>query len=89
MTSGHFPVELLDDLDADGLLALDAQRVHRVGQVKRRVLGDLLHQLHAAVEVGVQVEHQRAVGNRLDQLRASEILPRGSSTMDGMPAAAQ
>ena len=64
----RFPVELLDDFDAHGLLALDPQRVHRVGQINRFVLGDFLHQLHAAVEIGVQRKHQRAVGDRLDEL---------------------
>ena len=76
MTSGALPVELLDDFNPDGLLALDAERVHRVGQVKRRVLGDLLDQLHAAVEIGVQAEHQGAVGDGLDQLRQGNLAPR-------------
>ena len=71
----RLPVELLHDLDAHRLLALHAQRVHRVGQVERRVLGDLLHQLHAAVEVRVQGEHQGVVGNRLDQLRDGNLAP--------------
>ena len=30
---GHRPVELLHDLDADGLLSLEPQAVHRVGEV--------------------------------------------------------
>ena len=30
---GHLPVELLDDLDGDRLLAFEPQAVHRVGQV--------------------------------------------------------
>ena len=72
----RLPIELLDDLDADGLLALDPKRIHRVGQVERRVLGDLLDQPHAAVEVGVQVEHQRAVGDGLDQLGDGNLSPR-------------
>ena len=67
------PVELLDDLDADGLLSLDAQRVHGIGQVDRLVLGDLLHNAHAAVKVRVQRQHQRAVGDRLDELRNRDL----------------
>ena len=64
----RLPVELLDDFDADRLLAFHAQGIHRVGQVERFVLGDFLHQLHAAVKIRVQIQHERAVGNRLDQL---------------------
>ena len=64
----HFPVELLDDFDADGLLAFDPEGVHRIGQVKGFVLGDFLDEFHAAVEVGVEIEHERAVGDRLDKL---------------------
>jgi hypothetical protein len=73
---GHLPVELLDDLDPDRLLPLDAQAVHRVGEVDPVARGDLLHDLHAAVEVGVEREHDRAVRDGLDQLRHRHLAAR-------------
>ena len=72
----HLPVELLDDLHADRLLALDAQAVHRVREVDAVALGDLLHDLHAAVEVGLERERDRAVGHRLEQLRERDLVAR-------------
>ena len=70
----HLPVELLDDLDGDRLLALDAQAVHRVGQVDAPLLGDLLHHRHAAVEVRVEREHEGAVGERLHELGDRDLV---------------
>ncbi len=69
----HFPIELAHDLDSDRLLALDADTVHRVGQVQAAVLGDLAHDTHAAVKVGVQGQHVRAVGQRLHKLRRADL----------------
>src|SRR5262245_50523339 len=40
----NLPIELLHELDGDRLLALDAQAVHRVGEIDRALLGDLLHE---------------------------------------------
>jgi hypothetical protein len=73
---GHLPVELLHQLDGDGLLALDAQAVHRVGEIDGALLGDLLHQRHAAVEIGVEAQHQGAVGERLYQLSRRDLVAR-------------
>ncbi len=73
---GHFPVELLDDLERQRLLALEPQAVHRVGEVDRAFGGEALHDRHAAVEVGVEREHERAVGERLHQLRRRHARPR-------------
>ena len=72
----HFPVELLDDLDGNGFLPFDAQTVHRVGQINMLVLGHFLHRRHAAVEIGIQGQHQRAVGERLHQLRRRYFIAR-------------
>src|SRR5512135_1421281 len=47
----RLPVKLLNDLDADGLLTLNTQRVHRIGQIYRLVIRNFLHNTHAAVEV--------------------------------------
>ena len=72
----HFPIELLDDLDPDGLLTFDPQAVHRVRQVDAVALGHLLHDLHAAIEIGVEGQHQCVVGDRLDQLHERhQLLP--------------
>jgi len=58
------------------LLALDAEGIHGIGQVKRFVLGDFLDQLHAAVKIRVQVEHERAVGDGLDELGDGDFAAR-------------
>ena len=73
---GHLPVELLHDLDGDRLLAFDAQRVHRVGEVDQTFGGELLHDFHAAVEVRIEPEHQRAVRQRLHELRGRDLVAR-------------
>ena len=39
----------------------------------RLVLGDLLDHAHAPVEIRVERQHQRAVGDRLDQLRDRDL----------------
>ena len=72
----HFPVELLHDLDGHRLLALDAQAVHRVRQVDPLLLRDLLDDRHAAVEVRVEGEHQRAVREGLHELRDGDLVLR-------------
>mmetsp|Transcript_16115 Transcript_16115/g.40127 ORF Transcript_16115/g.40127 Transcript_16115/m.40127 type:complete len:304 (-) Transcript_16115:793-1704(-) len=71
---GHLPVKLLQDLDRRRLLALQAQTVHRVGQVDGRLGRHLLDQAHAAVKVGVDGQHQRAVGDGLHQLRQRDLV---------------
>src|SRR4029077_16158845 len=52
------------------------QAVHRVGEIDVTLLGDLLHQRHAAVEVGVEAEHEGAVGERLDELGGGDLVAR-------------
>jgi hypothetical protein len=72
---GDLPVELLHDLERDGLLSLDAQAVHRVREIDPVALGHLLHDLHAAIEVRVQSEDHGAVGHGLDQLGQRDLAP--------------
>ena len=60
----------------DRLLPFEAQRVHRVGQVDAALGGQALHDRHAAVEVGVERQHERAVGDRLHQLRRGHLAAR-------------
>ena len=66
---GDFPPELLYQLDGHGLLAFDPQAVHRIGQINVALCRDLLHESHAAVEIRVQTEDERAVGEGLNELR--------------------
>ena len=73
---GDIPTQLLGNLDGHRLLALDAQRIHRVGQVDRLVGRHLLHDTHAAVEIGIKRQHQRAVGDGLGQLRGGDLALR-------------
>ena len=53
-----------------------AQRVHRVREVHALALGELLHEPHAAVEVGVDREHERAHRERLHELRRRDLAAR-------------
>ena len=64
----HLPLELLHDLDCDGLLPFNSQAVHRIRQVDVLMLRDLLDGGHAAIEVGVQGKNQSPVRERLDEL---------------------
>ena len=87
--SGTCPVELLDDLDADRLLALDPQRVHRVGEVdapaRWRVAGRSPCSRRSRCRARAPARRWRSAGPaaRWRSCRA------GRSTTAGMPAAAQ
>ena len=72
----HLPVELLHHLDGDGLLPLDAEGVHGIGQVDGVVLRDLPHDAHAPVEVGVQREHDGVVRHGLHELGGGDLVRR-------------
>ena len=72
----NFPIELAANFHANGFLALDAKAVHAVGQVDRLVRGDLLDNLHAAVEVRVQRQHMGSIGDRLNQLSRTDLARR-------------
>ena len=65
---GHLPIELLNDLERQRLLAFEPEAVHRVGEIHALFGGEPLHDGHAAVEVGVEREDERAVGERLHEL---------------------
>lgn len=65
---GDVPIELLTDFRADGFLTFNAEAVHGICKVNAVVGGDLLHDLHAAVKVGIESKHDAAVANGLYQL---------------------
>ena len=66
---GHLPAHFL----RNRLLAFYAEAVHGVGEVDAVVGSDLLNNLHATVKVGVEGEHDAAVGNRLNQLSHTRL----------------
>ena len=70
----NFPVKLLAKLETDGLLAFDAQRVHRVGQVNIVAAGDLFDDLHAPVEIRIDRKCNGAVRQRLHQLSIGDFV---------------
>jgi len=70
---GHPPAKLLDRLEDDGLLPLQAEGVDRVEHVDAQRVGDLAHQGHVAVEVGADLHARRAVGDGLRQLAQGDL----------------
>src|SRR4030065_682931 len=60
--------QFLDDLERRGLLALQAIGVERVHDGSRRHVRDLFHQLHADVEVALNLDDHRTVDHGLRQL---------------------
>ena len=71
-------VEILMDLEGRGLLAFDAELVHRVDEHDRVRLGQLAHELQRLVEVAREGDHTGAVDQRLGHL-AWAIFRRGRS----------
>ena len=65
--------EGVDDLEGRRLLALDAGRVHRVDELDRVGLGELAGEGQAVVEVAVDLQQRRAVGDRLAQLAHRDL----------------
>ena len=70
------PAEFLADFRRNCFLAFDAEAVHGVGEVNAVVLRDFLYNLHAAVKVSVEGEHDAAVRNRLDELCGAGLAGR-------------
>ena len=70
------PAEFLTDFRGDGLLTFHAEAVHGVGEVNAVVLRDFLDNLHAAVEVGIEGEHDASVTDRLDELSGTCLAGR-------------
>ena len=52
----RLPIELLRYLNADSLLSFHPQRVHRVCQIDGLIRGNLAHNAHAAIKVGIQYQ---------------------------------
>ena len=59
--------------NARGLLALDAGRVDRVDELDRVGLGELAREGQAVVEVAVDLQQGRAVGDRLAELAHRDL----------------
>src|SRR5690348_8865429 len=74
---GNVPLELLRELKRHRLLPLDAKRIDRVNQVNRAVFGKLANHVHANVEIALDLQHLRAVVQRLCQLCMTD-LPTGN-----------
>ena len=62
-----------DDLEGRGLLALQAERVDRVDDGDRGVVGDFLHQPHAVIEVALNLQHLGAMNHGLRQLAERDL----------------
>src|SRR6478735_6353088 len=65
--------ERVDDLEARGLLALDACRVDRVDELDGVGLGELACEGQAVVEVAVDLQQRGPVGDRLAQLAHRDL----------------
>ena len=68
--------EILEQLEADGLLALDSEGVDAVDQVQAALLADLLDQTHGVVKVPCDLQGAAAVGHRLGQLSEGYLAVR-------------
>src|SRR5690606_20792933 len=64
------------DLEGAGLLALDTRRVHRVDQEYRVVLAELAGDLKAVIEIAVDLDDVRTVGDRLGHLAHGDLAIR-------------
>src|SRR3546814_1027004 len=61
-----------DDFKCGGLLTLQTIGVDRVDDRDRRGLADLLDETHAVVEVALDLDHDRAVHDRLREFKSEE-----------------
>ena len=65
--------ELFDDFEGRGFLTLQAEGVDRVHDGHRRLLGHLLDQFHALVEVAADLHDHGAVHHRLGQFAHGDL----------------
>src|SRR5690606_35069312 len=65
--------EFFNDFEGGGFLALQAERVDRVNDGHRGVLGDLLDEFHAFVKVAANLQGDGAVHHRLGQLAHGDL----------------
>ena len=63
---GDGPTHFLADFRRNGFLAFDAEAVHGIREIDAVVFRDFLDNLHASVKVGVEGEHDAAVGKSTD-----------------------
>ena len=76
ITSGICQPQLLEQLEDDRLLPLEAERVDRVDEVDVVAVGQLAQQGQRLVEVALDLDDPRAVGDRLRQLAAGDLALR-------------
>ena len=65
--------ESVHDLKGAGLLALDAERVHRVHDHDRSAFRQLPHDLEGNVEIATHLQDLRPVHERLGELAESDV----------------
>ena len=70
---GHLPVELLEDLEGRGLLAFEPVGIDRVEQIDGKARDQLGEDADAAVEVGLELDGERAVVHRLRELAPGDL----------------
>ena len=70
---GNLPVHLLDHLEGGGLLAFEAVGVDGVQEIDGELLDELAENFDAAVEVGLELDGERAVVHRLRELAPGDL----------------
>ena len=74
--SGASPSALLRHLERDRLLTFQTKRVDRVEQIKPRPVRHFAHQPHRVVEIAVDLQHDRAVIERLREFAERDLARR-------------
>ena len=69
----HLPIALVQHLEHDRLLALDAERIHGVQQVDPQPLGQYADQRQDLIEVRFHLQGLRAIFQRLRQFRERDL----------------
>src|SRR3954454_24893267 len=70
------PVPLIQHLDNNRLLALDAKRVDRIQQIDPEAFGEHPDKLQNLIEVGFDLQRESAILQRLGQLPVRNVSVR-------------
>ncbi len=68
--------QLFDDLERGGFLALQTERIDGIDDGDRRMLGDFLHQLHAGIEIALDLQHFGTMNHGLRQFAEGDLAIR-------------